>query len=166
VQTTAKTRQEELKKMGNHSVPSKQTLKRTVAAGTIAGCSAVGLGALSTLAAPTANACWFGCHSTHTTTTNTSTNTGVSVTASQNNGNTTQSTGALSGNQFSVPIGLGLTPATTSANTSINNVSAANGAANTIVITAFQLPVTTNTNICTGATTPLGAGSGTHCTAG
>jgi hypothetical protein len=153
VQTTAKTRQEELKKMGNHSVPSKQTLKRTVAAGTIAGCSAVGLGALSTLAAPTANACWFGCHSTHSTTTNKSTNTGVSVTASQSNGNTTQSTGALSGNQFSVPIGLGLAPVNTSANTSINNVSAANGAANTIVITAFQLPVTSK--ICTG-----GAGAG------
>ena len=143
--------------MGNHSVPSKQTLKRTVAAGTIAGCSAVGLSALSTLAAPTANACWFGCHSTHTTTSNTSTNTGVSVTASQSNGNTTQSTGALSGNQLSVPIGLGLTPVNTSANTSINNVSAANGAANTIVITAFQLPITTTTTTkaCTG-----GAGAG------
>ncbi len=43
--------------MGNHSVPSKtSTLKRTVAAGAIVGCSAVGLGALSSLAAPMANA--------------------------------------------------------------------------------------------------------------
>ena len=46
--------------MGNHSMPSNQTLKRTVAAGAIAGCSAVGLSALSTVAAPTANACWLG----------------------------------------------------------------------------------------------------------
>ena len=152
--------------MGNHSVPSKQTLKRTVAAGTIAGCSAVGLGALSTLAAPTANACWFGCHSTHTTTTNNSTNTGVSVTASQSNGNTTQSTGALSGNQFSVPIGLGLAPVQTSANTSINNVSAANGAANTIVISAFQIPTTINTNTCTGPTLNTAGTGGTTCHAG
>jgi len=152
--------------MGNHSVPSKQTLKRTVAAGTIAGCSAVGLGALSTLAAPTANACWFGCHSTHTTTSNTSTNSGVSVTASQSNGNTTQSTGALSGNQFSVPIGLGLAPVQTSANTSINNVSAANGAANTIVISAFQIPTTINTNTCTGPTLNTAGTGGTTCHAG
>lgn len=152
--------------MGNHSMPSKQVLKRTVAAGTIAGCSAVGLGALSTIAAPTANACFAFCGGSTHTTTHTSNN-GVSVTASQSNGNSTQSTGALSGNQLSVPIGLGLVPATTSANTSINNVSAANGAANTIVITAFQAPITANTNICTGATTPLTSnGSGTHCTAG
>ena len=57
--------------MGNHSMPSKQIVKRTVAAGTIAGCSAVGLGALSTVAAPAANACWLGCHSTHNSTTST-----------------------------------------------------------------------------------------------
>jgi len=153
--------------MGNHSVPSKQTLKRTVAAGTIAGCSAVGLGALSTLAAPTANACWFGCHSTHTTTSNTSSNNGVSVTASQSNGNTTQSTGALSGNQFSVPIGLGLAPVNASTNTSINNVSAANGAANTLSVVAFQLPITTTTTTttftCAGGVTLSGNPGGTNC---
>src|ERR1700731_4100514 len=146
VQTTAKTRQEELKKMGNHSVPSKQTLKRTVAAGTIAGCSAVGLGALSTLAAPTANACWFGCHSTHSTTTNNSTNTGVSVSVSQNNGTTTQSTGAFSGNNLSPQFGLGLLtaagPTQTSASAPISNVAVANGTLNPVTITAFQL--TTN----------------------
>ncbi len=156
--------------MGNHSMPSKtSTLRRTVAAGTIAGCSAVGLGALSTLAAPTASACFAFCGGSTHNSTHTSNN-GVSVSASQSNGNTTQSTGALSGNQISTPIGLGVLtaagPTNTSANTSISNVSAANGAANTIVITAFQLPVTVNSNVCTGATAPVAGGSGTHCTAG
>lgn len=151
--------------MGNHSMPSKtSTLRRTVAAGTIAGCSAVGLGALSTLAAPTASACFAFCGGSTHNSTHTSNN-GVSVSASQSNGNTTQSTGALSGNQISTPIGLGVLtaagPTNTSANTSISNVSAANGAANTIVITAFQLPVTSN--VCTGG---AGAGVGAPGTGG
>jgi hypothetical protein len=164
-----KTRQEELKTMGNHSMPSKQIVKRTVAAGTIAGCSAVGLGALSTLAAPTANACWLGCHSTQNTTSNTTknsnNNSGVSVSVSQNNGTTTQSTGALSGNQFSVPIGLGLAPINTSANTSISNVAVANGTLNPVTIVAAQ--TTVNNVTCTGTTNLAGGTTGgTHCSSG
>jgi hypothetical protein len=145
--------------MGNHSKPSKQTLKRTVAAGTIAGCSAVGLGALSTVAAPAANACFFGCsHTSNTSTTkNSNNNSGVAVTLSQSNGNTKQSTGALSGNQFSVPIGIGLAPVNTSANTSISNVSALNGTANTQAVVVTQSTITSFT--CTtavGGTTTCG----------
>jgi hypothetical protein len=143
--------------MGNHSKPSNQTLKRTVAAGAIAGCSAVGLSALSTVAAPAANACWLGCHSTQNTTKNSNNNSGVSVTLSQSNGNTKQSTGALSGNQFSVPIGIGLAPVNTSANTSISNVSALNGTANTQAVVVTQSTITSFT--CTtavGGTTTCG----------
>jgi hypothetical protein len=136
--------------MGNHSKPSNQTLKRTVAAGAIAGCSAVGLGALSTVAAPAANAFCFGkCSHTTTSTNNSNNNSGVSVTLSQSNGNTKQSTGALSGNQFSVPIGLGLAPVNTSANTSISNVSALNGTANTQAVVVTQSTITSFT--CTSA---------------
>ena len=135
--------------MGNHSKPSNQTLKRTVAAGAIAGCSAVGLSALSTVAAPAANACWLGCHSTQNTTKNSNNNSGVSVSLSQSNGNTKQSTGALSGNQFSVPIGIGLAPVNTSANTSISNVSALNGTANTQAVVVTQSTITSFT--CTSA---------------
>jgi hypothetical protein len=44
-------------KMGKHAMPRKpSTLKRTVAAGAIAGCGAISLGALSGLASPMANA--------------------------------------------------------------------------------------------------------------
>jgi hypothetical protein len=149
VHTTAKTRQQELKKMGNHSMPSKQTLKRTVAAGAIAGCSAVGLSALSTVAAPAANACFFGCsHTSNTSTTkNSNNNSGVSVTMSQSNGNTKQSTGALSGNAFSIPIGLGVAPINASTITPITNVSALNGTANTQAVVVTQTTVTTNTTL-------------------
>ena len=139
--------------MGNHSKPSNQTLKRTVAAGAIAGCSAVGLSALSTVAAPAANACFAFCGGTthnSSSTKNSNNNSGVSVSLSQSNGNTKQSTGALSGNQFSVPIGIGLAPINTSANTSISNVSAANGAANTQAVVVAQ---TTTTNIVCGTAT-------------
>jgi hypothetical protein len=155
--------QEELKKMGNHSMPSKtSTLRRTVAAGTIAGCSAVGLGALSTLAAPTASACFAFCGgSTHSSSSSTSSNNGVSVSVSQTDGNVKQSTGALSGNQLSVPIGLGLAPVNTTASTSISNVAAANGVGDTIAVVAFQLPVTSN--VCTGG---AGAGVGAPGTGG
>ena len=128
--------------MGNHSMPSNQTLKRTVAAGAIAGCSAVGLSALSTLAAPTANACFFGCHSTNNTTSGpSSSGSGINVSVSNNNGNTTQSTGAFSGNAFSIPIGLGLTPVNTSANTQLTNVSALNGTGNLVTVVATQSTV-------------------------
>jgi len=137
--------------MGNHSMPSKQTLKRTVAASAIAGCSAVGLGALSTVAAPAANACWFGCHSTQNTTTtkNSNNNSGVAVTLSQSNGNTKQSTGAFSGNAFSIPIGLGLAPVNASTITPITNVSALNGTANTQAVVVTQSTITSFT--CTTA---------------
>lgn len=139
--------------MGNHSMPSKQTLKRTVAASTIAGCSAVGLGALSTLAAPTANACFFGCHSTHNTTSGpSSSGSGINVSVSNNNGNTTQKTGAFSGNAFSIPIGLGVAPINASTITPITNVSALNGTGNLVTVVAAQ----TTTVTCT---TALGGGS-------
>jgi hypothetical protein len=142
--------------MGNHAMPSKHTLKRTVAAGTIAGCSAVGLGALSTLAAPTANACFFGCHSTNTTTSGpSSSGSGINVSVSNNNGNTTQSTGAFSGNAFSIPIGLGLAPVNASTITPITNVSALNGTGNLVTVVAAQtttiVNTTTTTKTCTGA---------------
>jgi hypothetical protein len=156
--------------MGNHSMPSKtSTLRRTVTAGTIAGCSAVGIGALSTVAAPAANACFLAC-STHSSSTSTSQSggSGVTVNISQSDGKTTQSTGALSGNQISTPIGLGVLtaagPTQTSANTSISNVSALNGSADTIVVTAFQLPVTINNNTCTGAVAVTGTPGATKCT--
>lgn len=140
--------------MGNHSMPSNHTLKRTVAAGTIAGCSAVGLGALSTLAAPTANACFFFCGgSTHSTTGPSNSGSGINVSVSNNNGNTTQKTGAFSGNAFSLPIGLGLAPVNTSANTQLTNVSALNGTGNLVTVTAAQTTINTitTTKTCTGA---------------
>jgi hypothetical protein len=145
--------------MGNHAMPSKHTLKRTVAAGTIAGCSAVGLGALSTLAAPTANAFCFGkcSHTTTTTTTSgpSSSGSGINVSVSNNNGNTTQSTGAFSGNAFSIPIGLGLAPVNASTVTPITNVSALNGTGNLVTVVAAQtttiVNTTTTTTTCTGA---------------
>jgi hypothetical protein len=145
--------------MGNHSVPSKQTLKRTVAAGTIAGCSAVGLGALSTLAAPAANACFLGCHSTHNSTSNSSSGSGINVSVSNNNGNTTQSTGAFSGNNISPQFGLGVLTATgptsTSVFTPITNVSALNGTGNLVTVVAAQTTTTTTTTTKT-CTTALG----------
>jgi hypothetical protein len=124
-------------------------LKRTVAAGAIAGLSAVGLGALSTVAAPTANAFCFGnCrHTTTTTNTTGSNNNNNNVSISVSNGNTTQSNRG-SGNIVNPQLGLGvLGPTQASTTASIGNVSALNGNANltTFVIsqsqTAAALPV-------------------------
>ncbi len=140
--------------MGNHSMPSKpSTLRRTVAAGTIAGCSAVGFGALSTVAAPAANACFLGCHSTHNSTSNSSSGSGINVTVSNNNGNTTQSTGAFSGNNLSPQFGLGVlgVPANTSAFVPVTNVSALNGTGNLVTVVAAQTTINTTTKTCTGA---------------
>jgi hypothetical protein len=131
--------------MGNHSMPSKpSTLKRTVAAGAMVGCSAVGLGALSSVAAPTANACWLGCHHTTTNNTTNNTNTGVAVSVTNSNGNVKQSN-SFSGNTISPQFGLGiLGPTQASTTASIGNIAAANGVGNTVAVVVAQ---TTN-NVC------------------
>ena len=126
--------------MGNHSMPSKSMLRRTAAAGAIAGFSAVGLGALSTVAAPTANAFCFGnCrHTTTTTTTTNSNNNNNTVSVSVSNGVTTQSNRG-SGNIVNPQFGLGvLGPTQASTTASIGNISAANGLLNTTNIVIAQ----------------------------
>jgi hypothetical protein len=145
----------ELKKMGNHSMPSKPSVvTRTVAAGAIAGCTAVGFGALSSVAAPTANAKGFGglfggggsTSSTSNTTTNKN-----SPTISISQGNTTQSN-SRSGNIVNPQFGIGvLGPTQASTTVSVGNVSALNGVANvtTIAITTVKTTTTTTTTTTT-----------------
>ncbi len=142
--------------MGNHSMPSKHTLQRTVAAGAIVGCSAVGIGVLSSLAAPMANAKSHS-HGTSGPSNSSSAGSGVAVTVSNTDGNTKQSTGAFSGNAFSIPIGIGLTPANAPVSTSIGNISAANGTLDTTAVVVAQTTITTNTTTTTTTTTTTDA---------
>ena len=134
--------------MGKHAMPRKpSTMKRTVVAGAIAGCSAIGLGALSELAAPTANASPWGHHTSgHNTTNSNNSNNGVAVSVSTSNGNTKQSN-TLSGNQIN-GLQLGVLGANTAANTSIGNISAANGNANVVSVIVAQSTITTTNPVC------------------
>ena len=127
--------------MGNHSMPSKPSmLRRTVAAGTMVGCSAVGLGALSSVAAPTANAHWGHSSTTTTTTTSNSNNNNNPVSISLSNGNTTQSNRG-SGNIVNPQFGFGLLgPTQVSTTASIGNISAENGNAYVTSIIIAQTP--------------------------